>query len=203
MPNSWIETFTGQAVTPLAMTADQINIEDIAHALSNQCRFSGHVREFYSVGQHCNIIATTILRAFDDPTMALCGLLHDASEAYLVDIPKPLKPHLQNYMALEAQVMQAVKKKFRLPEQFPAIVHIADQVILRTEQRDLMSRNWHHRKSDMFSFEIEPVAPENAEEDFLYLFDNLNKLRRKKWWQKRKPLRKKLRLRLLSGAVLV
>jgi len=180
MADSWIETYTGRAVTPLRMTANQVCIDDIAHALSNQCRFSGHVKEFYSVAQHCTIIATTILRTFNEPTWALCGLMHDASEAYLVDIPSPLKPYLKNYMGIEAAVMCAIKRKFNLPVDFPAIVKIADRVALKTEQRDLMGsfRPWCHKKSDMFTFPIEPVEPKYAKEDFIFMFDKLTTLRK-------------------------
>lgn len=180
MANSWIETFTGRAVTPLKITPAQICIEDIAHALGNQCRFSGHTREFYSVAQHCTIIAITILREFNCPLTAMCGLLHDASEAYLVDIPSPLKPYLRNYLDIEADVMCAVKRKFKLPAQFPAIVKIADKVAVMTEQRDLMGSHkpWNHDEADVFSFLIDPVGPEGAEEDFLDMYRLLTRLRK-------------------------
>jgi len=182
LPLSWIETYTGRQVTPLRMTAGQVCIFDIAHALSNQCRFSGHVIEFYSVAQHCTIIAQAILREFNEPTWALCGLLHDASEAYLVDIPSPLKPYLKNYIGLEANVMCAIKRKFDLPVNFPAIVHIADKVALKSEQRDLMGRRkpWPHPKTEMFSFEICPDKPEDAKDDFLRMFELLTDMRGKR-----------------------
>jgi len=101
MAEAWIETFTGARVTPLNIKADQIFIEDIAHSLAQQCRFSGHTSEFYSVAQHCTMVALKILAATDSPLTAMCGLLHDASEAYIVDIPSPIKPYLRNYFELE------------------------------------------------------------------------------------------------------
>jgi len=166
----WIETYTGTAVTPLNIKEDQIFIEDIAHALANQCRFSGHTKEFYSVAQHCVMVAAKILAATDSPLTAMCGLLHDASEAYIVDIPSPIKPHLCNYFDLERKVMAVIQKKFDLPETFPRIIKLADVMAVKTEQRDLMSRNWNHHKSEVFTEKILPMHPERAKGRFISMY---------------------------------
>lgn len=82
----WIQTYTGRQFWPLDPKPEEVCIEDIAHALSQQCRYAGHTIRFYSVAQHSVEIALRVPRA-----AALWGLLHDAAEAYLVDLPRPVK----------------------------------------------------------------------------------------------------------------
>lgn len=84
---------------------EMFDIEDIAHALSNICRFSGHCRSFYSVAEHSIYVS----RNSDN---RLAGLLHDASEAYLIDVPRPVKPYINNYKDIESKIMAAVAEKF-------------------------------------------------------------------------------------------
>lgn len=133
---SQIKTYTGRLVSPLAADACDIDIRDIAHALSNQCRWSGHTRQFYSVGDHSVRVSLIC-----DPQDALWGLLHDASEAYLVDLPRPLKDQEvfgAAYRRAEAHLMRTICEAFRLPEAMPESVRRADDVLLWTEARDLM-----------------------------------------------------------------
>lgn len=135
---SYIRTFTGRLVDPVHLKVDDICIEDIAHALSNQCRFSGHVRRFYSVAEHS---VRVMKKCSLDP---LSALLHDASEAYLVDLPRPLKYHPQFafYKEVEAHVEGCIATKFgllRLKEVADEI-HIADKRWLATEMAELMNR---------------------------------------------------------------
>lgn len=102
-----IRTFTGKYMNVFEPTEDMICIEDVAHALSNQCRFGGHLPKFYSVAQHslmCCEMAT--------PERKLEALLHDASEAYLLDVPKPIKQRLSNYKEIEDNLMRLIAKKF-------------------------------------------------------------------------------------------
>ena len=83
--SDWIHTFTGRHFYPLNPNADDVDIEDIAHALANTCRFNGHVSTFYSVAQHC-VLASQYCES--DP---LWALMHDAAEAYLPDVAAPVK----------------------------------------------------------------------------------------------------------------
>lgn len=133
---AWFQTFTGIPFWPLDPRPEEIDPVDIAHALSLQCRFAGHCTEHYSVAEHCVRLSFKV--PHED---ALWALLHDASEAYLVDVPKPVKhsPEMAAYRAIEAGVMRAVCVRFDLDGREPASVKAADQRLLETEGRDLLN----------------------------------------------------------------
>lgn len=102
--NNYIETFTGRKFYPLNPRPQDVCIEDIAHALSLLCRYNGHCLIFYSVAQHslnCARLAST-------PRMGLLCLLHDAAEAYLSDVSRPIKPHLGGYREIEEKVQASI-----------------------------------------------------------------------------------------------
>lgn len=165
---SFIRTFSGKLVDPIHLSVDDICIEDIAHALSNQCRFSGHVRKFYSVAEHS---VRVMKKCSLDP---LSALLHDASEAYLVDLPRPLKyhPSFAFYKLVEAHVSEMIEQKFNLlwTKEVSDEIHIADKRMLSTEMLGLMNR-----QDAPLPFEPYPeygsvklgISPEEAERWFL------------------------------------
>ena len=135
--DGWIQTFSGIRFWPLDPDPDDIRIEDIAHSLASQCRFGGHCREFYSVGQHSVIVSQCCL-----PADALWGLLHDASEAYLTDIPRPLKrlPAMTAYRDAELHLQRIIAVHFGLGMDQPASVTEADDRMLVLElQSELMA----------------------------------------------------------------
>lgn len=129
---SYIQTLSGKHFDYINATTDDIDIEDIANALSNICRFAGHLPEFYSVAQH-SVLASQIV----PPELALEALLHDAAEAYCQDIPAPLKALLPDYRRIETEVDDLIRSKFNLPMHQTDVVKYADLVMLATERRDL------------------------------------------------------------------
>ncbi|TNF35165.1 MAG: hypothetical protein EP329_06525 [Deltaproteobacteria bacterium] len=167
---SWIQTYTGRRVDPLAPDPDALDIADIAHALSQLCRFNGHCRTFYSVAEHSVRVARAV-----PPEDALWGLMHDASEPYLADVPRPLKERLPEYHVAEDRFMQAVAARFGLPWPMPESVHHADTVLLATEARDLMGTDATTWGIDVAPLPevIAPWSPTEAEAAFLALWREL------------------------------
>lgn len=144
----WTQTYTGRQFYPLDPRADDIDIVDIAHALSRICRFNGHCSRPYSVAEHSLHVALHVAQDQSEPvdrTTVLAALLHDASEAYLCDIPRPLKtmPEMAPYRAMEANVEAIIAAKYGLPHPLPAIVKRHDLRALATEYRDLVPNKRH------------------------------------------------------------
>lgn len=128
-----IRTFTGKYVNPLNPDPDTICIEDIAHALSQICRFGGHLPYFYSVADHSLAVSYCL-----PDEHALAGLLHDASEAYLCDIPSPVKRMIPGYAEAEDRLMKVIAAKFGFPWPVPEMVKVMDRERLETEWKNIM-----------------------------------------------------------------
>lgn len=178
----YIRTFTGHKCWPCDPRPEDIRIEDIAHALSLLCRFTGHVREFYSVGDHSLRVSELC-----SEENKLWGLLHDASEAYLADVARPVKRNEvfgSYYKTVEKGLMSAIAAKFNLSTPEPTEVKAFDNILLRTEQRDLMpvSNDGPIEDNDRWQdgvkplvYKIIPRPPEETEELFLHQFKQLSK----------------------------
>ena len=138
-----ITTFTGEDFTPLSPDINQIKIEDIAHSLSLMCRANGHFKCFYSVAQHCvNCANEAEARGFSAKIQLAC-LLHDASEAYLADITRPVKRHLPVYMEAEKHLQNLIYLKFlgaALTEDESVCVKQVDNDMLVCEFDALMAK---------------------------------------------------------------
>lgn len=171
----WMQTYTGRQFWPLDPRASEVHIEDIAHALALQCRFAGHCREFYSVAEHSYRVAQYLIGQGHPVGTCLIGLLHDASEAYLVDVPRPVKPHLKEYKEIEARVEAAIFERFDLrwaDDREHGIVKHADNVLLATEARDLMApppAPWAEMPEPL-SGVIQPMGWMDAQSRFLSCF---------------------------------
>ena len=150
----WIQTFTGRQFWPLDPRAEDVCLLDIAHALAMKCRYTGHSLTFYSVAQH-SVLVSVCCENVGSVEAARWGLLHDAAEAYLPDVARPIKGELVGYQAIEDRIMAVIAEVFGLELPIPEYVHQADLKLLATECRDLMApppRPW-------ISIEqIEPLA---------------------------------------------
>lgn len=162
---NWIATYTGRWIEPLNPDPQAIDIGDIAHSLSNQCRFTGHTRQFYSTAQHSVLVSNIVPKEF-----ALWGLLHDASEAYVSDIARPVKHAVAEfgeiYRKVEETLLKAVAERFGLSWPEPDEIKVADKMMLRAEQRDLMANDPDPDKP-IYSDTIVPWLPAEAEVLFL------------------------------------
>lgn len=168
----FMQTFTGRQYWPCDPQPHEVFIEDIAHALSLQCRYAGHCIKFYSVAEHSMLIARH-LAAKHAPEVALAGLLHDAPEAYCVDIPRPLKPYLTNYKDIEQKNWLAIAARFGLPPELPDEVHDADNRIIADELVNLVPMPWHERHNKPLGVTLRYWSPEKAEVEFLATFEAL------------------------------
>jgi hypothetical protein len=164
---NWIQTFTGRQFWPMDPRAGDFDILDIAHALSNICRFTGHCTEFYSVAQHSVLVARTLPR-----DLQLEGLLHDAPEAYICDIARPVKPYLANYKTVETNIARAISEQFGVPSDLSPQVKDVDNAILVDEMETLMvtpPEPWAFY-ADRLGIQIDPWEPKRARGEFLAAF---------------------------------
>lgn len=130
----WMQTYRGGQFWPLDPRPEEVFLEDIAHALAHICRFGAHCRRFYSVAEHSVIVSLVV-----PPEDALCALLHDAAEAYVADVPRPLKKSLTGYREIENRVWLAVAEKFGLAAELPVSVKAADNAVLLAEAAQVMA----------------------------------------------------------------
>lgn len=166
----WLQTYTGKRFHFLDPSPDEICIEDIAHALSNQCRFAGHTVKFYSVAEHSCLVSRLA------KPNELEGLLHDASEAYLMDLPSPVKRVFDNYRVVEEKVMQAVAQKFGFNWPMSKEVHVADNAQLIIEAENLLQKcEWieAYRTTDVRGIIPRGLHPEEAEQYFLTKYERI------------------------------
>jgi uncharacterized protein len=161
----WIQTYTGGVFWPLDPRPEEVRIEDIAGALAKTCRYNGHTLLFYSVAEHCVLLSRAV-----EPQYAAWALLHDAAEAYLSDVPSPVKRFLPGFREFEDRIMDAVTTRFQLPPHKPIAVRQADFAILNDEKNALMAREphpWRRLPERALGVNILALPPTEAEVAFL------------------------------------
>lgn len=168
MDDNWIQTYTGFEFWPLDPRPQDINIYDIAHALSLKCRWTGHCRKFYSVAQH------SVMMSYYGPKMEhkRQALFHDAAEAYLPDVSSPIKKELKGFQEIENYLLGMIFEVLGISWPLDPVIHKLDVMMRATEKRDLMSGQLHDRiwcceGVQTFADEIIPWSPEESEESFL------------------------------------
>jgi hypothetical protein len=170
--DTWIQTYTGKKFYPQNPSLEDIDIEDIAHALSMQCRFTGHCKIHYSVAQHSVYVSYFAQNK-------LQGLLHDASEAYISDISSPVKrtKYLEQYKVLEKIVQNKIYEKFNVDVSESDDLKEADMLLLAIEVNSLVDNihpDWKFAVTPP-PFHIMELTPKEAKELFLKRFYELTK----------------------------
>lgn len=176
MIDSYVETYTGKKFFFLDPKEEDFDIEDIAHALSLNCRFTGHCHSFYSVAEHCWHMS----RLAPD-NLALACLLHDGSEAYITDVASPIKQHLPEYKKLEDLILSRLFNKYKLEYPLNNAVKYLDLTMLSTEAYYLMRSKgndwdmWKNIRRPVIEHNFRPLSftPQRAKKLFLERFYEL------------------------------
>lgn len=168
-PKDTIRTNSGLYINVFDTNPESITIEDIAHALSMIPRFGGHLNRFYSVCQHsimcCNL---AMGHGFE---YALAGLLHDGSEAYLLDMPTPIKNRLPDYKSTEYRLMEVIAIKYGFEFPLNPIIKKVDAQALEIEWDNLVDND---------NLEFVCMTSAEAKEEFLRLFHMIMKFQNEK-----------------------
>lgn len=167
----FIETYTGRAFYPLRPRVEDVTIIDIAHALSAQPRYSGHTQRPYFTAQHCCLLFDYVMGNGGSPVDGFQILLHDSAEAYLVDIPRPVKQFMPEYRKWDWGVTMAVRRWAGLEKiDIPGWQDELDSRIVTDERTQLFSDSgldWHHGAREPLGIKIEPWSPIECEQQFL------------------------------------
>lgn len=150
----------------------EVNIEDIAHSLSMLCRFNGHMERFYSVAEHSVYVSQLVTGKNQ-----IWGLLHDAAEAYLSDVPSPVKKHLPQFKEIENGLQKIIAIHFNLSPAIPPEVKHADMVLLATEKKVLMKPepdSWGELPAPSNKITIAALPPDMAKALFIKRFRELS-----------------------------
>ncbi len=172
----FITTYSKIHFTPMDPKGEDISIKDIAHALSLMTRANGHFPEFYSVGQHCiHCCEEAYARGYSRREQLAC-LLHDASEAYLADITRPVKQHLATYKETEKNLQNCIFAKYldELSEQEQKRWRELDDVLLYYEFRHFMGEELYPCPGELNSRPVFGTEPfKETERKYLEWFEKL------------------------------
>jgi 5'-nucleotidase len=178
-PGPYLQTVSGRWVNPFDPDPEQLDAGDIARALANQCRFGGHSRAFYSVAQHSVIVSQLVEARGGDAEDAFAALMHDATEAYLGDMPHPLKhrsPLGAAFREAEGRLEAALRRRFSIKGDVPQIKPV-DRALLATERRAFSAEDWHWPELDgvePLDLELEAWSPDEAAEAFARRYAELD-----------------------------
>lgn len=173
---NYMRTYTGKKIDPLNININQIDINDICHALSFLCRGNGHLKEFYTVACHsihCCYEAKS--RGYSKKIQLIC-LLHDASEAYLSDIIRPIKPRLKNYYEIEEKVQTLIYKKYLndlITKEELDIMKQIDDDILDVELGIFLNDEYIKESKLNITINNNSINFNEVKKEFLNLFESL------------------------------
>lgn len=167
----YLQTVSGRRVNPFDPDPAQLDEGDIARALGNMCRFGGHSRVFYSVAQHSVIVSRVVEERGGDVEDAFAALMHDAGEAYLGDMPHPLKHRSAlgaAFREAEARLEKTIRERFGIKAHVPEIKAV-DRALLATERRAFSAEVWHWpelEEVEPLELELTPWPPDRAADEF-------------------------------------
>lgn len=162
----FMKTYSGYKFFPEINFITNISLIDIAHSLSNQCRYGGHAPEFYSVAEHSILMTEWALSNGMSSNVTKWCLMHDASEAYVTDVPTPVKDLCGDFKIVENKVQDQIARRFRLDSMnVPEEVHAIDKRILLTE----MQRFDGIQRENSLDVELQFWSPKEAKQEFLAL----------------------------------
>lgn len=167
----WVETSSGTQFWFLNPQQDQINIKDIAWALSHIPRFGGHARKFVSVAEHSIYVSMLV-----PPALALEGLLHDGEEAYILDMPTPIKQFMPEYKEMGQKILRAIYTKYMLGMPATKAVKDADKAQMQVEANFLLpsrGETWVNRIEGAKGIEPKGLSQSEAYYKFLEVFNTL------------------------------
>ena len=141
-------TFSGVEFCPDDFSVDHVRIEDIAHSLSMMCRYNGHINEFYNVAEHCIRVSKRLEKLGFNKKIQLCGLLHDAAEAYLGDLVSPVKKVLYEYINLEKLYQDVIVRALKLQDEW-----INSYPIIKNADRDVLEEELKYFHNSSFGKE--------------------------------------------------
>lgn len=173
MEVDYITTYLGINFKIFDPDPKQVFIEDVAHALSHLCRYGGHSKSFYSVAQH-SIAASYLVK----PENAFCALLHDSTEGYMIDLPRPIKYKMGQYRIVENKLYSVIAEKFDLPLIMPEEVHLIDNLMISEYEWDyfmLKKPNPKHKEFYRRFFEFRGF--EQTKNEFLDRFYELQSIK--------------------------
>lgn len=172
--STYITTYGGTHFSPTEPDMKDFHMTDVAHALSLICRGNGHVKTFFSVGQHCiNCALEAEARGYSGRVVLAC-LLHDASEAYMSDVPRPFKQYLKEYAVFEDRLLTLVYQKYLgtdVTEEEQMLIRQIDNEILAYDLFYLLGEGGREDLPKLcrtFSYEVRPF--EDVEHEYMELF---------------------------------
>ena len=172
--SDYITTYTGKHIDPVHPISDLICIEDIAHALSLICRGNGQVKTFFSVGQHCINCAREALARGYSSRIAFACLLHDASECYLSDVPRPFKKTLTGYKEQEENLLNLIYQKYLgnllTSEEEKKLIEIDDDMLWFDLTYLLNEKQTKHQPEVHITIDYKVRTFEEIENEYLELF---------------------------------
>lgn len=179
---TFMSLYSGGKFFPLDPTEQEVHIEDIAHALSHQNRFNGHLKWPYTVAQH-SVLCAKQARSMDyDLNVQLYALMHDAAEAYIGDMIRPLKYYMPMFKEVEDRIMTVVARKFdfSMNKRATAKIKTIDNLMCAAEKRDMhpTTLEWPGMPDPVDIKTIEPWPHSYAKGQFMRMFNQINESRR-------------------------